>query len=32
MFIDGNKNHNLHELKALEATFFLDIIFPDYSY
>lgn len=30
-FIDRNKDYNLHEFKALESTFFLDIIFPDYS-
>lgn len=29
--IDGNKSFNLHEFRALEPTFFLDIIFPDYD-
>jgi hypothetical protein len=32
-FIDGivSSKDNLHEFTALEPTFFLDIIFPDYD-
>lgn len=29
-YVDGNKSYNLHEFIALEPTYFLDIIFPDY--
>ena len=31
--IDGMRTHdkNLHELKATESAFFLDILFPDYN-
>lgn len=31
-YIDGNRSYNLHEFTALEPTYFLDIIFPDYTY
>lgn len=33
-FIDGQRGkiENLHEFYAIEPTFFLDIIFPDYDY
>lgn len=32
-FIDGlrTNDNNLHELKAIENTYFLDILFPDYD-
>jgi hypothetical protein len=32
-FIDGlrTNNKNLHELRAIEDTYFLDILFPDYD-
>lgn len=31
--IDGitSNEYNLHEFKALESSYFLDIIFPDYD-
>jgi hypothetical protein len=32
-FIDGMRTNdkNIHQLKAIENTFFIDILFPDYD-